>query len=143
MCNLDEMIELHDTRLLSLEEEFRDELRNLQQEFIQEKEKIVKIFSAEKEDLTAVIEAIDQEEAEREAEAKQAHEQLREEIRNKNSEEKNMLRISLDTLIDELEQQFETAHLNYLQQTSQRTQDFKELTRNDQNHSKDIDIKVR
>jgi hypothetical protein len=49
----------------------------------------------------------------------------------------------LDTLIDELEQQFETAHLDYLQQTSQRAHDFKELTRNDQTHSKDIDIKER
>ena len=43
-----------------------------------------------------------------------------------------MLRISLDAQIEELEQQFETAHLNYLQETAQRTHDFKELTQNDQ-----------
>ena len=52
-----------------------------------------------------------------------------------------MLRISLDAQIEELEQQFETAHLNYLQQTAQRTHDFKELTQNDQALSKEIEIK--
>jgi uncharacterized protein (DUF3084 family) len=43
-----------------------------------------------------------------------------------------MLRISLDAQIEDLEQLFETAHLNYLQQTAQRTHDFKELTHKDQ-----------
>ena len=52
-----------------------------------------------------------------------------------------MLRISLDAQIEELEQHFETAHLNYLQQTAQRTHDFKELTQNDQKLSADIEKK--
>ena len=52
-----------------------------------------------------------------------------------------MLRISLDAQIEELEQHFETAHLNYLQQTAQRTHDFKELTQNDQRLSLEIEQK--
>jgi predicted RNase H-like nuclease (RuvC/YqgF family) len=52
-----------------------------------------------------------------------------------------MLRISLDAQIEELEQHFETAHLNYLQQTAQRTHDFKELTQNDQKLSGEIEKK--
>ena len=52
-----------------------------------------------------------------------------------------MLRISLDAQIEELEQHFETAHLNYLQQTAQKTHDFKELTQNDQKLSLDIEQK--
>lgn len=75
--------------------------------------------------------------------AKHAFEQLREEIRNRNLEEINMLRISLDAQIEELEQHFETAHLNYLQQTAQRTHDFKELTQNDQRLSRDIELKKK
>ena len=39
----------------------------------------------------------------------------------------------------ELETYFETAHSNYLQQTAQRTHDFKELTQNDQKLTGDID----
>ncbi|RYG66396.1 hypothetical protein EON64_09880 [archaeon] len=54
-----------------------------------------------------------------------------------------MLRISLDAQIEELEQHFETAHLNYLQQTAQRTHDFKNLTRLDQKLSADIEKKKK
>lgn len=43
-----------------------------------------------------------------------------------------MLRISLDAQIEDLEQQFESAHLAYLQATAQRTHDFKDLTQRDQ-----------
>ena len=49
----------------------------------------------------------------------------------------------MDAQIEELEQHFETAHLNYLQQTAQRTHDFKELTQNDQKLSMDIDQKKK
>ena len=68
---------------------------------------------------------------------------MREEIRNKNLEEINMLRIGLDSQIEDLEQHFETAHLNYLQNTDQRTSDFKYLTKKDQELSKEIEVKIR
>merc|ERR1719421_2193604 len=115
--NMDELIDLQDTRLLTLEQEFETELNTLETEF--------------------------QEEQEREAEAKQEHEQMREEIRNKNLEEINMLRIGLDSQIEDLEQHFETAHLNYLQTTDQRTSDFKYYTKKDQELSKEIEVKIR
>lgn len=71
-----------------------------------------------------------------------------------------MLRIQLDSKIEELEQKFENAHLNYLQvssieshhyiksnnlwqTTDQRTSDFKYFTKKDQELSKDIEIKIR
>lgn len=54
-----------------------------------------------------------------------------------------MLRISLDAQIEDLEQHFESAHLNYLQQTSQRTHDFKELTQNDQKLTREIETKKK
>jgi hypothetical protein len=46
---------------------------------------------------------------------------------------------NLPLIFSELETLFETAHLNYLQQTAQRTHDFKELTQNDQKLTADID----
>jgi hypothetical protein len=54
-----------------------------------------------------------------------------------------VLRITLDSQIEDLEQHFETAHLNYLQNTDTRTTDFKNLTSKDQELSKEIEIKVR
>jgi len=139
--NVDELIQLHDSRVYALERAFQEESQTIQSDFSSERERMLEKFGKEKAELTAIIEAIDQEEESREAEAKHAFEQLREEIRNKDHEDFNMLRISLDQQIEELEQQFENAHLIYLQQTAQRTHDFKELTQKDQTLSREIESK--
>jgi dynein regulatory complex subunit 2 len=143
LSNIDILISLHDTRLYSLEKNFYYELNIMQKDFHTEKEKMLLKFKLEKKELVAVIETIEHDENERDGESKHSFEQLREEIRNRNLEEINMLRISLDAQIEELEQHFETAHLNYLQQTAQRTHDFKELTQNDQRLSREIELKKR
>ena len=132
LVNIDEFIKLHDTRLYALERGFQTELATMQNDYKKENDSIVSKFGKEKKELLAIIEAVENEEEEAENEARHKFEQLREEIRNRNGEDINLLRISLDAQIEELEQQFETAHLNYLQQTAQRTHDFKELTQNDQ-----------
>ncbi|OWZ20472.1 Flagellar associated protein [Phytophthora megakarya] len=143
LLNVDELIDLQDERLLGLEKEFEADLRELEQEFQTEKNKLVAQYTMERNELQRIMHAVDQQEKEREADAKQEHEQLREEIRNKNLEDINVLRITLDSSIEELEQHFETAHLNYLQNTDQRTQDFKYLTAKDQDLSRDIELKIR
>ncbi|CAM9554394.1 unnamed protein product, partial [Choristocarpus tenellus] len=113
--NMDRLIDLQDSRLLALEQEFEVELKTLEQEIEVERELIVKHHATETQELNDIISAVEVQEEEREAEARQEHEQLREEIRNKNLEEINVLRITLDTQIEDLEQHFETAHINYLQ----------------------------
>ena len=141
LMNIDELIKLHDSRLYALERSFHQDLKTLQGDFGDEKEIITSKFQNEKKELNSIIDSIEAQEEARDNDAKHLFEQLREEIRNKNLEEINMLRISLDAQIEELEQQFETAHLNYLQQTAQRTHDFKELTQNDQKLSLEIEQK--
>ena len=69
---------------------------------------------------------------EQENDARQEFEATREEIKNKNSEEYNVLRFTLEGLIEELERHFDSAHSQYMQATEQRTQDFKNLTIKDQ-----------
>merc|ERR1719248_346364 len=103
----------------------------------------MKKHAQERAELHDIMAAVDAEEHERESESKQEHEQTREEIRNKNLEDINVLRITLESTIEELERHFESAHLNYLQHTDQRTQDFKFLTRKDHDLSKEIEVKIR
>lgn len=143
LTHMDALIDLQDARLLLLEREFSTELKALEREFAVEKARIQDQHARETRELKRVLAAVDQLEKEREAEARQEHEQLREEIRNKNLEDINVLRITLDSSIEELEQHFETAHLTYLQTTDQRTQDFKYLTAKDQELSRDIELKIR
>jgi dynein regulatory complex subunit 2 len=96
LLDIDAFIDLQDDRLLGLEKEFERDLRELEQEFTAEKLKITAQHSAEKHELVRIMGAVEQQEKEKEAEARQEHEQLREEIRNKNLEDINVLRITLD-----------------------------------------------
>lgn len=141
--NIDELIRLQDSRLYVQEKAFQQELRIIQSDFQTEKDTMLTKFKIEKKELTAIVETIEHEETEREVEARHAFEQLREEARNRNLEEINMLRISLDTQIEDLESNFESEHISYLQQTSQRTHDFKELTQNDQRLTREIETKKK
>lgn len=130
------LIDLQDLRLLRAESEFESTLKTLESDFRGEAKKIEGQHESEKYELLGIIRAVESEELERGSERRQEHEQTREEIRNKNLEDINVLRITLDGLIEELEAHFETAHLNYLQTTDQRTQDFKFLTAKDRDLSR-------
>jgi hypothetical protein len=141
--NIDRLINIQDSRLLELEKEFERELNLLEVEFRAEGDAIRKQHSRECKALMDIMSTVEALEAEKEAEAMQEHEQFREEIKNKNDEDTHVLRVTLETSIDELENHFESAHLNYLQNTDQRTQDFKRLTRKDQDSSKESGIKAR
>ena len=129
--NIDTLIDLQDSRLLALENEFENDLRTLEDEFEAERLDIIAQHKAETDQLRDVMTAVEADEKERETDTKHEHEQLREEIRNKNLEDINVLRITLESQIEDLEKHFEHAHLNYLQNTDQRTQDFKYLTTQD------------
>ena len=80
---------------------------------------------------------------EQESDARQEFESQREEIKNKNSEEYNVLRFTLEGLIEELERHFDAAHANYMATTEQRTQDFKNLTIKDQTSARTIETQMR
>ena len=138
MANVDGLIDLQDSRLLSLENEFEYELRSLEDEFTAEREAIVQQHGMQKKELLSIMSVVGAAEEDTEGDMRQEHEQNREEIRNKNLEEINVLRITLETIIEELERCFESAHLNYLENTDNRTQDFKFLTNKDEKSSKDI-----
>mmetsp|Transcript_11897 Transcript_11897/g.36053 ORF Transcript_11897/g.36053 Transcript_11897/m.36053 type:complete len:511 (-) Transcript_11897:121-1653(-) len=141
--NVDDLIDLHDQRLLALEEEFDNELHTLTLEHSHERDIIDGAHTQDMQELNDIIEAIEAEEAEKDGESKHEHEMVREEIKNRNSDEIQLLRMTLDQRIEELEQFFENAHLNYLQNTDTRTTEFKQLTHRDQDLSREIDIKMR
>jgi|TARA_B110000091_G_C13756765_1_gene450253 hypothetical protein len=140
--NIDTLIDLQDSRLLALENEFEKDLQTLEDEFEAERLEMIAHHAAESGQLKDIMAAVEADEKDRETDSKHEHEQLREEIRNKNLEDINVLRITLESQIEELEKHFEHAHLNYLQNTDQRTQDFKYLTTQDRTLSKEIEIKI-
>ncbi len=66
--NVDDLIQLNDSRLYSLEKSFQQELKIMQSDFLAEKESMLTKFSKEKKELVAVIDAIEHEENEKDGE---------------------------------------------------------------------------
>lgn len=66
--NVDALIKLHDSRLYALERSFHQELRKVEDDFMKEKEAMLIKFKHEKKMLTAIIEAVEKEEEDRENE---------------------------------------------------------------------------
>ena len=98
--NIDGLIDLQDARLLALENEFENDLRTLEDEFNAEREEIINQHNREKTELMDIMAAVEADERERESEAKTEHETFREEIRNRNLEDINVLRITLESNIE-------------------------------------------
>lgn len=141
--NVDQLILLQDSRLTDLESAFQAEVESLDEEYTEEMQAIREQHAAEKKELMDLIESVERQEEYNAAEVKQEFEQTREEVRNRSIEEVNVLSAMLDNHIEELERHFESAHMNYLQNTDKRTEEFKKYTRDDIESSEKIERSIR
>merc|ERR1712025_1175667 len=126
-----------------LHENFLQNLKVLEDEFESEFTEIANTNSRHRKEMSDMMDAMESEFAEVEAEAKHDIESQREEIKNKNSEDYNVLKISLESTIDELERHFDQAHVAYLSSTDARTESFKQLTRSDAQSARIIEKRMR
>lgn len=117
MAAVNSLLDLQYIRTRELMTAFLHEVKAMETEFQTEKADISAQHSRQRKDFLDVIEAMQHEFAEAESEAKQDFEAAREEIRNRASEEYNVLKISLESTIEELERHFEQAHQAYLAST--------------------------
>ena len=140
---VDSLIDLQYMRMKDLKESFLKSLSALESEFEAEQVEMFNSYTKHKKDLLDMMNAMEGELAEAEAEARQEFESQREETKNKNSEEYNVLKISLESTIDELERHFDQAHQAYLASTEARTQAFKQLTKNDAQSARIIEKRMR
>jgi len=140
---VDRLIDLHNARLRGIEFEFEKDLQELVDEFGSERREIVASHSRHKREMLDILAQMEFDFNETETDARHEFEANREEIKNKNSEEYNVLRFTLEGLIEELERHFDSAHSNYMATTEQRTQDFKNLTMKDQQSARTIETQQR
>lgn len=125
MDKMTKFVQLHMNRVHALENEFERDLKALKLEFNTETDMIRAQHGRETKEMKGIINQVEAQEAERIAQAKQEHETEREEIRNKNLEGINELRINLENKIEDLEKQFDDAHQNYVENTDQANKHFK------------------
>ena len=140
---VDRLIDLHGQRLSGIELEFEKDLQELMDEFGAERHEISGSHARHKKEMLDIMATMEAEFNEAESDARQEFESNREEIKNKSSEEYNVLRFTLEGLIEELERHFDSAHANYMATTEQRTLDFKNLTIKDQTSARTIEQQMR
>ncbi|ORX84252.1 hypothetical protein BCR32DRAFT_132774 [Anaeromyces robustus] len=97
----------------------------------------------EKSNVIGIINRMEQEFLEEEADSKHEHQSIRDDIRNKNLEEKHALRIQLESVIEDLWKKFHDVLDQYNANTEIWKKDFEELKIKDRDHSKEIELQMK
>lgn len=140
---MDDIIDLQRSRLDSLEKEYTQEKETLNKEFDDEFDKVSESRKAEQKMLQDVSFAMEQEFSERESDARQEFQSMRDEIKNKNLEEKHALRIQLEASVETLWKQFQAALKSYNETTEERKIAFENLKVKDEKSAKEIELQMK
>ena len=111
---MDQFISLHRRRVRDVEDEFRRETRLLEEEFAEEQRRILAGHEAQKKNAHELRRAMEDSHEASLSELGANFETAREEIKNRNGEEYDVLKFSLESAIEALERHFEEAHGAYL-----------------------------
>ncbi|XP_005090934.1 dynein regulatory complex subunit 2 isoform X1 [Aplysia californica] len=141
--NVDYLMELQKQRLEALTREYSVELEIVCEEFDLERAMLIDQHNIEMNDIADILFAMDQNFQERENEAKSEFQSMRDEIKNKNLEEKHALRVQLETKVDDLWQQFRQALQNYNETTEEKKTVFESLKIKDEKSAKEIELQMR
>ena len=140
---IDSLIDLQYLRLKELEHEFLVRVGDLEGEFDSEKTEISNVHQKNKKDMMDIMQAMELEFNDAETEVRHEFESQREEIKNRNSEEYQVLKLRLESIIEELERHFDKAHQAYLTSTNSRNEAFKTLTKSDAQSALIIEKRMR
>jgi len=143
LINVDNLIDLQVKRLNNLELQFSVDLNMLENEFNIEKSKLQSKHFKEKTNILGIINRMEQEYLEEEADSKHEHQSIRDDIRNKNLEEKHALRIQLEGVIEDLWKKFHDVLDQYNANTEIWKKDFEDLKIKDRDHSKEIELQMK
>lgn len=141
--NMDHLLSLQRQQVSQRQGEFEGEVKTLMDEFGQERTAIMMQQKEEMEGLMDVMYAMEREFVEQESEARQELHSTRDEVKNKNLEEKHALRIQLEGNVEDLWRHFQNALNNYNANTEERKQQFESLKANDQHSAETIELQMR
>lgn len=141
--NVDYLSDLQKARLEALTREYSVELEIICEEFDLERAMLIEQHNLEMNDIADILFAMDQNFQERENEAKSEFQSMRDEIKNKNLEEKHALRVQLETKVEDLWHQFRQALQNYSDTNEERKTTFETLKVKDEKSAKEIELQMR
>ncbi|XP_062517140.1 dynein regulatory complex subunit 2-like [Corticium candelabrum] len=140
---LDNLTELQKSHISSLEKEFQSSLQSLREEFDSERHSLVEKHKVGTGDIMDIMFAMEQEFKKHEEDALQDFQSIRDEIKNKNIEEKHALRVQLETQMEELWKQINDSLKQYRETTEERKQTFERLKQQDELGAREIAQQMR
>ncbi|XP_063149765.1 dynein regulatory complex subunit 2 [Candoia aspera] len=141
--NIDQLLKLQNCRLGYLEEDYQTELQALQKEFDAERMLIIDHHDEESCYLQDVLLAMEQNFAESEYEARLDFQSTRDDVKNKNLEEKHYLRMQLEGKVEELWKRFQQALRTYTDATEDRKFAFEGLKLRDEKSTREIEMQMK
>ncbi|KAJ3323390.1 Dynein regulatory complex subunit 2 [Boothiomyces sp. JEL0866] len=143
LINIDTLIDLQNSRLETLISQFDDDLNSLETEFNTERTMLQIQHAKERGDTLGIMMRAEHEFIENEADAKHEYSSVRDDVKNKNLEEKHALRIQLEGTVEDLWRQFQAALNQYNTSTDERKKQFEELKQKDQKNAKEIEQQMK
>jgi hypothetical protein len=117
LIHIDDLINLQNSRLRGLQEEFDNDVKMIKTEYDRERADIEKTHLDETRELREMVSCIEEEEKAKLKEMQEAYESLREETKNKNNEDLESIKIYLVKQITHLDSEFETHFNTYVSET--------------------------
>jgi hypothetical protein len=143
LLNVDRLLEIQQSRLLALQDEFKRDVATLTEEFRIEREQIQEKHALEKRELTLIVEQVERDEKHREQADITDHQSQYEMIRNRNIEEDHQMKQILEEKIEETRAKCKEKLQLYQNSTEAFTVEYRQFLHRDATLSKQVERKLR
>ncbi|KAL3691286.1 hypothetical protein R1sor_004937 [Riccia sorocarpa] len=143
MQTVNTLIDLHHTRVQIMENDFLKHLKRLENEFNTERQYIINMQNTNEQELVGMMKAMEEEFKEAMNDQRQQFETIREELKNKSTEEYNVAKLGLESQVEDLENQIQETHKTYLANTEAKTIQFKTMVKKDVVTSRLVEQRMR
>merc|ERR550532_3267089 len=127
LLNVDRLLEVQQSRLLALEDDFKRDVATLTEEFRLEREQIQEKHALEKRELMLIVEQVERDEKNREQADVTDHQSQKEFIRNRNIEDDHQMKSSLEEKIKSIRAKCKERLQLYQNSTESTTQEYRML----------------
>merc|ERR1719183_3369705 len=143
LLNTDRLLDIQQSRLLALEDEFKRDVATLTEEFRIERAQIQEKHALEKRELTLIVEQVERDEKNRETADITDHQSQFEMIRNRNIEDDHQMKSNLEEKIEETRAKCKEKLQLYQTSTESNTTEYKQFLYRDAKLSKQVERRLR
>merc|ERR1711959_639277 len=137
--NVDALVKLQTSRLYAMEQQSEKDLKMIEDEYKQEFEDMKATHKRLTKEMKDVNDALEKQLQQAEQELRTEFEGLQADYRGKHEEEKQVMKVTLETSVGDFERMLDSAYNTYYDSTRKQTEKYKSLQRKDLGDSRKID----